>query len=662
MRGQSNSDGSDGQPLAERYHVWCRWCVALSEYVPRSLGLPIPRKDDALAAIRDYAAQIQYGARPKHGYWGFFGEQFDEQGHMAIWDEEHGCFIGTLCSPSNIDWNPNFTHKTPGYVGCMPIPGVVYLDSKPGDTSMTYDRNTSPIGPIDCTAKAIVDAVYTGEGPQYPIATLNEIANAIITYSAAAQLRPAYVAGHMLEETAAFHFGGDVVPEQFNFGGIGTTGGGVRGIYFGTADNGVRAMVAHECAYIYGALDNWPDGAQSLYNSDPRARYVIEGANAGKVQHIGDLGSGVWAAASNSFYPDAVLRWSNKILELSAGQTDSPVDNGGGTVALEVVDIVDDLMTNTNGGPGYDNNNKVGVIIHYNGPPPNADAYTQYVNDSSYHVNKDWSSNGSGAYGDGIMYHYGIQSGGGGRYPDGTIFRLRDEKAVLWHCGAWVPGGNETGIAINVNIGEGQHISDAAHNSLKVLVNDIRSRRNITSLAMVKGHQEVSPTACPGTMMDDVIYPYRAGDTGGTVVPVVKDNFLHENGHIIGGGFKAIVDDLERVSHSFRMRFLGYAISEEGDGYLCSPEVNGDGSMTGRYHVKVVVLQKFERATLIHEPDQPVGEWQDVVPLVNRGFLAGFATDDAIDAILSDPDVRLDTLTTTAPEQSLDAVSDSGKA
>jgi hypothetical protein len=137
--------------------------------------------------------------------------------------------------------------------------------------------------------------------------------------------------------------------------------------------------------------------------------------------------------------------------------------------------------------------------------------------------------------------------------------------------------------------------------------------------------------------MNDLVIPYRNGETGGTVPPVVTDNFLHENGFIVGGGFKSIVDQMEAISHVFRMRFLGYAISNEGDGYLLSPETRDDGSTTGKYHVKKVTVQKFERNTLIHEPDEPTPVWQDVVPLVNRGFLAGFADDPAIDAVLKNP-------------------------
>lgn len=122
--------------------------------------------------------------------------------------------------------------------------------------------------------------------------------------------------------------------------------------------------------------------------------------------------------------------------------------------------------------------------------------------------------------------------------------------------------------------------------------------------------------------------------------PTTTDGFLHENGHTIGGGFEHIISMLDAASHQMRMKLVGYAISEEGDGYLMVPETRDDGSTTGRFHPKPVVVQKFERQTLIHEADEPNPDWQDVVPLTNRGFFAGFSDDPAIDAILKNPNAQ----------------------
>ena len=62
-------------------------------------------------------------------------------------------------------------------------------------------------------------------------------------------IRPDVAFAQALKETGFFRYGGDVVPEQNNFCGLGTTGGGVRGGYFPTAQLGVRAHIQHLLAY-----------------------------------------------------------------------------------------------------------------------------------------------------------------------------------------------------------------------------------------------------------------------------------------------------------------------------------------------------------------------------------------------------------------------------
>ena len=62
-------------------------------------------------------------------------------------------------------------------------------------------------------------------------------------------IRPDVAFAQALKETGFFRYGGDVVPEQNNFCGLGTTGGGVKGGYFPTAQLGVRAHIQHLLAY-----------------------------------------------------------------------------------------------------------------------------------------------------------------------------------------------------------------------------------------------------------------------------------------------------------------------------------------------------------------------------------------------------------------------------
>lgn len=83
----------------------------------------------------------------------------------------------------------------------------------------------------------------------------------------------------MMLETNYLNFGGDVKPDQNNFGGLGATGNGVPGLSFETVQIGVRAVVQHIKAY--GSKENL---VQALV--DPRFKYVERGS-AIYVEYLG---------------------------------------------------------------------------------------------------------------------------------------------------------------------------------------------------------------------------------------------------------------------------------------------------------------------------------------------------------------------------------------
>ena len=62
-------------------------------------------------------------------------------------------------------------------------------------------------------------------------------------------VRPDLALAQALLETGFFRYGGDVLPAQNNFCGLGTTGGGARGAWFESARIGVRAHIQHLLAY-----------------------------------------------------------------------------------------------------------------------------------------------------------------------------------------------------------------------------------------------------------------------------------------------------------------------------------------------------------------------------------------------------------------------------
>ncbi|MBE5946176.1 MAG: hypothetical protein E7259_04415 [Lachnospiraceae bacterium] len=100
-----------------------------------------------------------------------------------------------------------------------------------------------------------------------------------------------------MKETGYLRYGGDVKIEQFNFAGLGATGGGVAGATFANVREGIRAQVQHLKAY--GSKD-------ALVNPcvDPRFQHVTRGT-ATYVEWLGikenPQGKG-WAAAEDYGY------------------------------------------------------------------------------------------------------------------------------------------------------------------------------------------------------------------------------------------------------------------------------------------------------------------------------------------------------------------------
>ena len=100
-----------------------------------------------------------------------------------------------------------------------------------------------------------------------------------------------------MKETGFLQFGGDVSIEQFNFAGIGTTGGGVPGNSYPDVRTGVRAQIQHLKAYAT------EDGLNQEC-VDNRYEYVKK-ASAPYVQWLGQKenpeGAG-WATGENYGY------------------------------------------------------------------------------------------------------------------------------------------------------------------------------------------------------------------------------------------------------------------------------------------------------------------------------------------------------------------------
>lgn len=167
------------------------------------------------------------------------------------------------------------------------------------DQAVVVLRRYNPKLPIKATPEEIVDLYYQEAGRE--------------------GLRWDIVFCQALLETGLFRFGGTVVPEQNNFCGLGTTSATVRGAYFPTPRDGVRAHVQHLMAYTTDRLPATPV-------IDPRYYLVYKGKVQNGFYTRWSQLNGKWA--TGSYYAEKILNLHEqmkKIIAISGNDWDGGV-------------------------------------------------------------------------------------------------------------------------------------------------------------------------------------------------------------------------------------------------------------------------------------------------------------------------------------------------
>lgn len=151
---------------------------------------------------------------------------------------------------------------------------------------------------------ATMTSAYAASGCSYPAwaltaggaGTPQEFLAMVYDEAVAEGVSPELLFAQVMKETGWLQFTGDVAVEQFNFGGIGATGGGAAGNWFPDVRTGLRAQVQHLRAY---ADPQVTPGALAHAVVDPRFAYVHKGS-ASYVQYLGiqeNPARAGWAAA-----------------------------------------------------------------------------------------------------------------------------------------------------------------------------------------------------------------------------------------------------------------------------------------------------------------------------------------------------------------------------
>ncbi len=148
---------------------------------------------------------------------------------------------------------------------------------------VNYINKRNPEPKLNCTVKQLVHLYYFEGGRE--------------------GIRPDIALCQAIKETGVWGYGGDVIPEQNNYCGLGTTGGGVKGEFFATPQLGVRAHIQHLLSYT----SKRPPRVEIV---DPRYELIkkFRPQIFGKLTKWTDL-NGVWAVPGNHYGEDILNLW-----------------------------------------------------------------------------------------------------------------------------------------------------------------------------------------------------------------------------------------------------------------------------------------------------------------------------------------------------------------
>ena len=203
---------------------------------------------------------------------------------------------------------PDFGKTLPGEVNKKAIENVAWRLTPAYDELLLPEEAAPETVTIFGSAEASPEQMAAFITRRNPAPKLNCTVPQIVRYyyeeAGREGIRPDIALCQALKETGFFAYGGDVVPAQNNFCGLGTTGGGVRGASFETPQLGVRAHIQHLLAY---ASSNPPH----VTVVDPRYDLIVHDRPDihGSVTTWTGL-NGIWAVPGKTYGQDILRLWA----------------------------------------------------------------------------------------------------------------------------------------------------------------------------------------------------------------------------------------------------------------------------------------------------------------------------------------------------------------
>ncbi len=182
-----------------------------------------------------------------------------------------------------------------------------FLDAAPRDTPLSVLRdkpeNVTIFGEAVANQGQMVNFIKKRNAAPKINCTVEELVNFYYEEAGLEGIRPDVAICQAIKETGTWNYGGDVVPEQNNYCGLGTTGGGVKGAYFPTPQIGARAHIQHLLAYT-------SKRKPQLDIVDPRYELIekFRPQIFGKITTWTGL-NGNWAVPGNQYGQDILNLW-----------------------------------------------------------------------------------------------------------------------------------------------------------------------------------------------------------------------------------------------------------------------------------------------------------------------------------------------------------------
>lgn len=166
------------------------------------------------------------------------------------------------------------------------------------------ENQTTILGPAVATEEQMIRIIKKRNSKPLLNCSVEELVQIYYEEAGREGVRPDVALCQAIKETGTFGYGGDVLPSQNNYCGLGATGNKVKGAFFETPRIGARAHIQHLLAYASERIPTTPI-------EDPRYNHILKNRPEihGNLQRWIDL-NGVWAVPGTYYGQDILKIWN----------------------------------------------------------------------------------------------------------------------------------------------------------------------------------------------------------------------------------------------------------------------------------------------------------------------------------------------------------------